>query len=186
MSPKRQAALAIEHALLGFLAEQPLHGYEIHQRLQAAQQLGLVWHLKQAHLYVLLGKLEAIGYVAAELLPQDARPPKRLLHLTPAGRAAFDRWVRAPVLHGRELRIEFLAKLFWAQHQGSAVAQQLIAAQRATCGGWLAEIPDAPLPEPDEQPYGWLVHSFRRGQIEAMLAWLDTCAAVLDQQAQPC
>lgn len=186
MSPKQQAALAIEHALLGFLAEQPLHGYEIHQRLKAAQQLGLVWHLKQAHLYVLLGKLEAAGFLAAELLPQDARPPKRLLHLTGSGRAAFDAWVETPVQHGRDLRIEFLAKLFWAQQRGSAAAQRLIGAQRTTCSVWLAEITDEPLPEPPEQPYGWLVRSFRRGQIEAMLAWLDTCATVLDHAPQPC
>lgn len=186
MSPKRQAALAIEHALLGFLTEQPLHGYEIHLRLQAAQQLGLVWHLKQAHLYVLLGKLEAAGFIAAELLPQDARPPKRVLHLTDHGRAAFNTWVQSPVQHGRDLRIEFLAKLFWAQHQGSLAAQQLIAAQRAVCRAWLAEIVDEPAPGPDEQPYGWLVRSFRRGQIEAMLAWLDTCATLFAHEPQPC
>lgn len=186
MSPKQQAALSIEHALLGFLTEQPLHGYEIHQRLRAAQQLGLVWHLKQAHLYVLLGKLEAAGFIEAELLPQDARPPKRLLQLTDAGRAAFRAWIAAPVQHGRDLRIEFLAKLFWAQQQGSAVAQELIAAQRATCNDWLAEIPAEPAPEADQPPYSWLVLSFRRGQIEAMLAWLDTCAALLAPEPQPC
>lgn len=186
MSPKRQAALTIEHALLGFLTEQPLHGYQIYQRLQAAQQLGLVWHLKQAHLYVLLGKLEAAEFVAAELLAQDARPPKRVLHLTAAGRSAFNAWLQSPVRHGRDLRIEFLAKLFWAQHQGSAAAQQLIAAQRTVCEAWLAEIPDELAPEVDVQPYAWLVRSFRRGQIEAMLAWLDTCATLFAHEPQPC
>jgi DNA-binding PadR family transcriptional regulator len=186
VSPKQQAALSIEHALLGFLTEQPLHGYEIHQRLQAAQQLGLVWHLKQAHLYVLLGKLEAAGFIDAELLPQEARPPKRLLHLTAAGRAAFREWLQTPVQHGRDLRIEFLAKLFWAQQQSGTIAQQLIAAQRSACHSWLAEIPDAAAPDADEPPYSWLVGSFRRGQIEAMLAWLDTCAALLTPEPQPC
>jgi PadR family transcriptional regulator, regulatory protein AphA len=177
MSPKRKPQLSIEHALLGFIQEQPLHGYEIHQRLQAAQQLGLVWHLKQAHLYALLSKLEADGLIAAEVIPQDARPPKRLLHLTEHGRAAFDGWVSTPVQHGRDLRIEFLAKLFWAQQRGAAVIEQLIASQREECRSWLRHLQAELEHSDDTQPYAALVLEFRRGQINAMLDWLDSCEA---------
>jgi PadR family transcriptional regulator, regulatory protein AphA len=177
MSPKRKSKLSIEHALLGFIQEQPLHGYEIHQRLQAARQLGLVWHLKQAHLYALLGKLEADGLIRAELIPQEARPPKRLLHLTEEGRSAFESWVTAAVQHGRDLRIEFLAKLFWAQQRGAVFAEQLITAQRAECRSWLSQL-QAELEQTDAaQPYAALVLEFRRGQITAMLDWLDSCEA---------
>jgi DNA-binding PadR family transcriptional regulator len=179
MSPKRKSTLAIEHALLGFIQTQPLHGYEIHQQLQAAQTLGLVWHLKQAHLYALLTKLETDGLIAAELIPQDARPPKRLLHLTASGREAFNTWVATPVSHGRDLRIEFLAKLFWAQKHGPTASERLIAAQREACHGWLAEIQAELERLTATQPYAALVLEFRRGQIEAMLTWLDTCEAVL-------
>lgn len=179
MSPKRKTSLSIEHALLGFILEQPLHGYEIHQRLQAAQQLGLVWHLKQAHLYALLSKLEAEGLIAAELIPQEARPPRRLLHLTEPGRAAFDSWVAAPVQHGRDLRIEFLAKLFWAQQLGATLTEQLIAAQREECRLWLDTLRAEMEQIADATPYALLVLEFRRGQIEAMLEWLDTCERAL-------
>ena len=179
MSPKRKTLLAIEHALLGFIQEQPLHGYEIHQQLQAAQALGLVWHLKQAHLYALLSKLETDGLIAAELIPQDARPPKRLLHLTSSGREAFNTWLATPVTHGRDLRIEFLAKLFWAQKLSTAATERLIAAQREECRAWLTEIQTELERLTGTQPYAALVLEFRRGQIEAMLAWLDTCEAAL-------
>lgn len=179
MSPKRKTSLSIEHALLGFILEQPLHGYEIHQRLQAARQLGLVWHLKQAHLYALLSKLEAEGLIAAELIPQEARPPRRLLHLTEIGRAAFDDWVAAPVQHGRDLRIEFLAKLFWAQQLGATLTEQLIAAQREECRLWLDTLRTEMEQIEGATPYALLVLEFRRGQIEAMLEWLDTCERAL-------
>lgn len=179
MSPKRKTSLSIEHALLGFIQEQPLHGYEIHQRLQAARQLGLVWHLKQAHLYALLSKLEADGLIAAELIAQEARPPRRLLHLTGTGRAAFESWVAAPVRHGRDLRIEFLAKLFWAQQRGATLTEQLIAAQRDECRLWLDNLRAEMAQIEDATPYALLVLEFRRGQIEAMLEWLDTCESAL-------
>jgi PadR family transcriptional regulator, regulatory protein AphA len=181
---KTKPDLSVPYALLGFLRDGPLHGYEIHQRLQAAQALGLVWHLKQAHLYALLGKLEALGLVAAEVVPQDARPAKRLLHLTDQGRSAFNRWVEVPVAHGRELRIEFLAKLFWAQTAASDAAHRLIEAQRGLCVQWLDELrSDAELR--NTQPYEWLVLQWRRGQVEATLAWLDTCERTLVPNAVP-
>jgi PadR family transcriptional regulator, regulatory protein AphA len=168
---------ALLPALLGFLQAAPLHGYEIHQRLQQAQALGLVWHLKQAQLYALLSKLEADGLIDAETIAQAGRPAKRLLRLTPAGAATFAHWIVTPVARARDLRIVFLAKLFWAQAHSAATAQQLIVAQRAACAGWLAQI-DAATPAADER-FRWLVQQFRRGQIEAMLAWLDTCATTL-------
>ncbi|MBV9789209.1 MAG: PadR family transcriptional regulator [Chloroflexi bacterium] len=183
MSPKRKSNLSIEHALLGFIQEQPLHGYEIHQRLQAAQQLGLVWHLKQAHLYALLSKLESDGLIAAELIAQEARPPRRLLQLTAAGREAFANWVAAPVQHGRDLRIEFLAKLFWAQQRGATPTEQLIAAQRDECRMWLDNLRVEMAQSTDTTPYALLVLEFRRGQIEAMLEWLDTCESALASAA---
>jgi PadR family transcriptional regulator AphA len=179
MSPKIRAKLTIEHALLGFLQKHSLHGYEIHQRLQSAQAIGLVWRLKQAHLYALLNRLEADGLIAAEVIPQVDRPSKRLLHLTPAGRQAFEAWVYSPVEHGRDFRIEFLTKVFWAQQQGPAAVQRLLAAQRAACQTWLKEFQAEAECLSPTAPYEWLVLQFRFGQIEAMLRWLDSCKDVL-------
>jgi DNA-binding PadR family transcriptional regulator len=179
MSPKRKADLAIEHTLLGFVQRQPLHAYEIYQQLGAAQALGLVWHIKQAHLYALLDRLEMEGLLVAEVVPQAARPAKRLLQLTAAGRTAFARWLQTPVQHGRDLRIEFLAKLFWAQQDGPAATQRLIAQQRAACEGWLREIQDERATLDSQQPYAMLVLQFRISQTEAMLRWLNECAATL-------
>lgn len=175
MSPMIQTPLTIEHALLGFVRQTPRHGYDIFQALSDPAGLGLVWRLKQSRLYALLGKLEDHGYLESTLEPQQARPPRKVFHLTPAGEAALRRWVTTPVDHGRQLRLEFLAKLYFARQEGEATAVALIAAQKEACRRWLAE-QQKQAAAARARPYDWLVHQFRLGQMEAMLDWLETCA----------
>jgi DNA-binding PadR family transcriptional regulator len=169
----------LEYAVLGFVRHEPLHGYEIYTRMHAAHALGLVWHVKQAHLYAIVDRLEAHGLLHAEVVPQDGRPPKRLLSLTDAGQAAFDAWLRTPVAHGRDLRIHFLTKLFWAQREGPTVVAELIAQQRAACVTWLDQLQAEQQALDAAKPFATLVLDFRVGQTDAMLRWLDTCAATL-------
>jgi PadR family transcriptional regulator AphA len=179
MSPMVKVPLALEHALLGFLRERPMHAYEMHQRLAQAEALGLVWHLKQSHLYALLARLEEAGYLDSTTEARGSRPPRKLMHLTAAGLAAFEYWLVEPVAHGRDFRLEFLAKLFFATQDDPATAMTLIDAQRRNCQVWLADLraqAEATGPDP---AYDWLVLRFRIGQLEAILDWLDTCAATL-------
>jgi DNA-binding PadR family transcriptional regulator len=177
--PRVNVPLSTEFALLGFLRRQSMYGYEIHQQLSAATGLGLVWRLKQSQLYALLTKLEREGYVATTIEYQDARPPRKMFELTEAGRRAFQDWVQQPVPQGRKLRLDFLAKLYFAQFEGAEVAARLIERQRAACLNWLHQQEGEIEALRHSQPYDWLVHKFRLGQIEAMLAWLDTCQEAL-------
>ncbi|MEW5960228.1 MAG: PadR family transcriptional regulator [Chloroflexota bacterium] len=171
--------LTTEYALLGFLRRRPMYGYEIHQQLADPTGLGLVWRLKQSRLYALLGKLEEHGLVTTTLEPQESRPPRKVFELTDQGRDAFLSWVEQPVEHGRRLRLDFLAKLYFAQQEGAAITQKLIEQQRQTCLSWLAEQQDQAEALAETQPYDWLVHQFRVSQIQAMLDWLDTCQKTL-------
>ena len=177
MSPMIRSPLTIEHALLGFLRRQPGHGYEIYQQLCDPAGLGLVWRIKQSQLYALLAKLEDKGYVTATLEPQGTRPPRKVFELTPAGRNVFLEWVQSPVPHGRQLRLDFLAKLYFARRED--LATQLIERQRITCGEWLAAQQEQANAVEANQPYDWLVYRFRIGQIQAMLNWLDVCEQTL-------
>ncbi|MBA3946791.1 MAG: PadR family transcriptional regulator [Herpetosiphonaceae bacterium] len=171
--------LTLEYALLGFLAQQPMHAYEIHQRLQETGELGLVWHLKQSQLYALLGRLEEAGNMTTVTEPQGTRPPRKMLHLTASGRAAFGRWLRTPVAHGRDFRQEFLAKLYFAQQNDAFTVVTLLAEQRTACQEWVAELHSQTATTSADQTYDWLVLQFRIGQIEAILVWLDTCELTL-------
>ncbi len=173
MSPLLRLPLTIEYALLAFLHGGPLHGYEIHRRLADRAGLGRVWRLKQSHLYALLARLESEGLIDSRREPQATRPTRRVFALTEAGRQALADWAQSPVARGREVRLDFMAKLYCARALGPAVVAQLIARQRAALEGWLAEVRrPAPDPVPDEALFSHLVDDFRAGQIEAMLGWL--------------
>ena len=180
MSPMVKLPLALEHALLGLLREQPMHAYQMYQRLAQAEDLGLVWHLKQSQLYALLARLEDAGYIAATVEPQGSRPPRRMLHLTASGAAALDTWLHTPVAHGREFRQEFMAKLFFAGQDDPPAVGQLIADQRAACRCWLADLHTQADRVGDEGSFAWLVLQFRIANLEAILRWLDICTATLD------
>lgn len=166
--------LTTEHILLGYLAEHPMHGYELHQRLDNPAALGTVWRVKQAQLYALLTKLEGDGLVESTLEAQDPKPPRKIFSLTNAGQEALDQWLGSPVPHGRELRIEFLAKLYFARRRDHATALALIDAQKKLLHQWVQKHP-AP---PESETYRYLVHAFRAGQIQAMMEWLETCASI--------
>jgi DNA-binding PadR family transcriptional regulator len=177
--------LTIEHALLGFLREHPMHAYEIHQTLLRPEALGLVWHLKQSLVYVMLERLEEAGYITTTLEPQNSRPPRKLLHMTPSGRAAFDRWLALPVEHGRDFRLEFLAKLFFANQDAPVVVSRLLMAQREACREWLADLRAQADAMSGKQEYDWLVLQFRIGQIDALLSWLDICETTVAAPSIP-
>jgi PadR family transcriptional regulator AphA len=175
MSPMIRLPLTVELALLGFLIDGPLHGYEIHRRLSEPTGLGLVWKLKQSHLYALLTRLESDGYLTSTVEPQETRPPRKLFQLTQTGQGAFRDWVRAAVPHGRDLRLDFLTKYYFAQHEGPQALAQLRLRQRTACQDWLRAQQAQADAARDTQPYEWLVCQFRIGQIEAMLSWLEVC-----------
>lgn len=183
MSPMAKLPLTLEHALLGFLARRPMHAYEMYQTLNEARELGRVWRLKQSQLYALLARLEEAGYIATVTEPQGTRPPRKVMHLTPAGEEAFRRWLLAPVEHGRDFRQEFLAKLYFAGQEHPRTAVSLVEGQRHACDGWLADLRAQATTVP-EHAYDWLVLQFRIGQVQAILDWLDVCAATLAAPAE--
>ena len=174
--PAQKQPFTLELALLGLVRMQPAHPYELHQRLRESRALGLVWQLKQAHLYALLARLEAAGYLESMSEAQPNRPPRKMRHLTEQGRAGFTQWLSEPVHHGRDFRLEFLAKLFFAHQEGVATAAQLIERQHAACAQRVQELERRIAALPADQPFERLVMQFRQGQLEATLQWLDQCA----------
>jgi DNA-binding PadR family transcriptional regulator len=169
----------LEYALLGFLRQQPMHGYEIHQHLSDSHGLGLVWHIKQSQLYALLSKLEQQNYISVTLEPQDSRPTRKVFHLTALGQTVFLEWVQSPVPHGRKLRLDFLAKLYFAQRETPPLTQQLLTQQRHACQQWLITEQARAQALAPQQQFEQFVHQFRLGQLEAMLTWLAHCQETL-------
>jgi len=153
-----------------------MHGYEIHQYICSLGGLGLVWHVKQSHLYAMSDKLEAEGQIAGQQQVQDTRPPRRMFHLTPTGRKSFRDWLRRPVAHGRDVRLEFMAKLFFVQLEGAESVTRLIKSQQLECTQWHTNLLSQAQATGGRGSYEWLVYRFRIGQVQAMMNWLDLCA----------
>src|SRR5207253_6610617 len=97
------------------------------------QPLGGVLRLEPGMLYHHLKKLERAGWLTSTVEPQGSRPPRQVYRITGAGRGELQRWLQEPVAHTREIRLEFLVKLYFARRFDPELAERLIAEQRGTC-----------------------------------------------------
>src|SRR5438270_1427371 len=106
--------MSIKHAILGLLAERPLHGYE----LKAAYEQELVpsTQLNYGQVYTTLERLGRDGLVAHEVVSQPVRPDKKVYALTTAGRKELKEWLARASPVALDLRNETLLKLILARH----------------------------------------------------------------------
>jgi len=175
--PRQQAPLSLEFIMLGFIKQAPIHGYDLYKRLTEFDAIAHVWSIKQSQLYALLDRLEEDELIRSVIIPGDSRPNRKEYHLTPAGEHRVAEWLEKPVSHSRDIRIEFLAKLYFALPAGSTVALDLLAAQEEVCLGWLHQSQRSAESAPAASTYGKMVFDYRIGQIQATLSWIRATRA---------
>mgnify|MGYP000036723577 CR=1 FL=1 len=164
---------ATEYALLGAMMSGPMHGYEILRFLDST--LGSTWRVSTSQLYTVLKRLEGRGFLESSMEPQETRPSKRVFTLTTKGRQAFLEWIHSPMGHVRDLRIEFLAKLFFIQRLSLKGADQLIEAQIGILKKTYKIVEKKR--EKERGPFERLVLEFKAATLEAWMKWLDQKAA---------
>lgn len=157
-----------EYALLGALMSGPRHGYEIMQFLDTA--LGSTWHVGTSQLYVLLKRLEGHNLLRSSVEIQDTRPSKRIFSLTSGGKKVFMDWLKSPTEHVRDLRIEFLGKIFFFHCLSLEGGNELIKAQVQVLKQMKERIQQKQKKEKD--PFNKLVFGFKMVTVEACLQWL--------------
>jgi PadR family transcriptional regulator, regulatory protein AphA len=172
MSPLNSRPLNIELALLCYLRQGSLHGYQIHQHLLETGGLGQVWQVKQANLYSLLSKLEEAGFIIGSLEVQHARPNRFIYHLTKAGDEAYLQWLITAVNTPRQMRQGFMAKLYCAMQEGAQFVLTLVENQRLVCQRWL-DNQNLLLSTIANDLYNRQIHQYRLGQIQATYNWLQ-------------
>jgi len=127
------AGVSLRAAILGFLELEATSGYTLKQRF--AGSVGSFWRVTQSQIYRELHGLERDGLVAAQRVPGDGKPDRKLYENTAAGRAALQRWLREP-LEPLQLRHPLLLKLVFAADIEpaalDAILAQYDAALRAT------------------------------------------------------
>lgn len=105
--------MALEHALLVALREQPAAGLELAKRFE--RSIGYFWSATHQQIYRVLSRMEADGWVSAEVHHQTGRPDKRVYAVTAAGAQVLADWLATPT--GIEpLRSDLAVKLRGASY----------------------------------------------------------------------
>ncbi len=172
-----RASMPAEHAVLALLAAGGGmgHGYDLARQFQAGQPLGEVLRLEPSMLYHHLKKLERNGWVTTEVEPQGNRPPRQVHTLTAAGRAEVDGWLAEPVERTREIRLDFLIKLYFARRLVPESAPALIDRQRTILTGALTRLRNqiATGTDGEDAAFARDVLALRQLQTRAAIDWLD-------------
>lgn len=161
----------MHYALLALLGRRAAHGYELQRAFLAGGDLAGVVHLEQPTLYAALKELAARGLIAGTETRDGLRPPRTVYALTPAGRQLTAAWLRAPVERLRQVRLDFLLKVYFARQRGARPVRTLVDAQIATCERYLAALSEEAGAAPPDS-FGALVVASRVSAARATLDWL--------------
>jgi DNA-binding PadR family transcriptional regulator len=165
--------MSLRFGILGLLAEEPLHGYEVKTRFESL--LGGTWEVNIGQIYSTLQRLERDGLVAAA----DDRGDRGKLpyHLTAAGRRRLDEWLRQPEAEPQQLREEIYVKLLLAGRLANGNVERLLAEQRRVYLQRLKDLAGLERQSRDEGRHDLAL--LLRGAVfhtEADLKWTDTWA----------
>ncbi len=175
----RLGAHSPEYALLGFLYEQPNHGYNLHREL--ADELGLIWHISQSQTYAILKRLQAQHFITASTVKQEKLPARQVLHITPAGRRRFDHWLRtASGSSSRAIRLEFITRLYFAHKLFPETIPTMLEDQSAEIEAALQRLGKKLTSIPPEQTFNRLGLELRLRQLHSIREWLNECRQIFE------
>jgi DNA-binding PadR family transcriptional regulator len=138
-------------------------------------------------LYKHLKKLARLGWITMSLQDQSPRPPRQVCHLTPAGEIELQRWLAEPVARTREIRLEFLVKLYFAWQLDLDLAHRLANEQREVmlrlADSISSQIEEytSTLEKPDDEDFGKMVLQLRLEQTVSAVDWLERVAQAAGQ-----
>jgi DNA-binding PadR family transcriptional regulator len=163
--------LSPEYALLGVLMTGPKHGYEMHSYFLS--KMGQFWRLSMSQVYSLLKRMEKNGMLISKEEWQVNRPAKKTFFITQAGKESLLNWIHSPVKHVRDLRIEFMAKLFLIKELKLEGATDIIDKQVEVLQENLRLIKVSKENIIDE--FQKALHSFKMAQANSAIDWLKEC-----------
>lgn len=157
-----------EYVPLALLHSHSLHGYDLHRRISDDAVLRSIWRLGRSELYFLLKKLVRRGWIKPQAIEVGHGPPRTTYSITPSGRRVLGEWLAAPVQSPRDLRAEFLAKVYLGMMLAAPETPGLIRAQSDVLHQRLDRL------RAGAQMAGFErhVHQLRLLQTQAALHWL--------------
>lgn len=172
------ATLTPDETILGLLATQKRHGYQLIDIFQDTHQLGRVWKLSTSQLYNVLKRLEREALVIGCEASTESGPPRTEYALSELGQQRLNDWLYEanPSSSIRRIRVEFLSRLFIA-HGLNLDTMGITHRQRAAC---LRER-ERLVTERDNAALGMdvLAIEFVIEQLDAVLRWMERCCEVV-------
>jgi DNA-binding PadR family transcriptional regulator len=167
---------------LGFLVEEPIHGYELYRRF--GETLAGLWRISESQMYATLKRLEDHGLVEGSAPEKGSAASRRLLSPTATGRSLFDTWLAEPsVCNPKVLRLEFLTRLFFARRSAPGSVAGLYEAQRAVIVHALERhIANRGTPGPGFDVFD-LALAFSESQLRSAIEWMDTSVGPLIERS---
>ncbi|GGU46432.1 PadR family transcriptional regulator [Streptomyces albospinus] len=172
----------LELAILGFLYEGPLHGYELKRRV--ARLAGHVRPIADGTLYPAIKRLDQAGWIDRRTEPGSRAAPRRVLSLTDEGRAELRRRLREAddVAISDENRwftvLAFLRHLDSPAEQAAVLRRRLTFLQEPTSFFYEGERPLRA--EEFDDPFRRGLLMIARATSETELRWLAETLSALD------
>jgi DNA-binding PadR family transcriptional regulator len=171
------SSITPDETLLGLLAAQARHGYQLLECFRNPAELGEVWNLSTSQLYAVLKRLASQGLIRGESMESPDAPTRMEYDLTESGRARLEAWLHddQPTASIRRVRVEFLSRLYIARLLNLPTIG-IVNRQKAVCRRKHAEL----LLQRNEFPpgVGFLALELMIAQLEAVLGWIDRCELV--------
>ncbi|HXG37100.1 MAG TPA: helix-turn-helix transcriptional regulator [Dehalococcoidia bacterium] len=170
--PKLKTGLTTSHhALLGLLSLKPAHGYDLLRMLHGDTGAGRIVPLKPATLYAILHDLQARGLIKGQLL-SDSYPPRTLFSPTELGQEVFRKWLAEPVRRIREVRSDFLLKIYFAALLAPEEGLRLLDRQIQVIESYVQNLSaELPLYAPDS--FDYLVVESKLTAAQNTQVWLE-------------
>lgn len=96
----------LKFVVLGFLADQPMHGYNLKRALSPA--VPATQTVNDGVLYPLLARMEKEGLITGKLEKVGKAPARKVFRPTKSGRTAFRSWLASNEGEGDEVTYDFL------------------------------------------------------------------------------
>ncbi|MFJ3301828.1 helix-turn-helix transcriptional regulator [Streptomyces sp. NPDC086549] len=118
----------LELSILGFLAEEPLHGYELKERIKALS--GHVRPVSDGALYPAITRLVTAGKLDQRMEEGASAAPRRVLSLTDAGREELRERLRHPKQADITDQVRFNTLLAFLRHLPDRAEQAAVLRRR--------------------------------------------------------
>jgi len=170
-------SLTPDETILGLLAAEARHGYELLECFRDPAQLGEVWNLSTSQIYAVLKRLEREGLISGCQIESENAPPRMEYNLTPQGTERLRAWLEEsqPSASIRRVRVEFLSRLYIARLLNIPTIP-IVQRQKTACHKQLVDVSAAR--DRAAPGVGYLALELSVAQLTTVLQWIERCELV--------